>query len=318
MLRLTVYLCLVCLSIADSISSCTGHDSSSCERVSPSSKDGDDDVGLLQVARSRRSTAPELVEKAIPRIIWQTWHDEDMPAAYAKNARNIRKNNPTFDYRLVTDAEATEFLDEYFPGNVSHAFHALLNTSLGAARADVLRYALLYTYGGVYIDLDASCTNLEFYIHESDSALLSHEDWWANRWIQWVLMIEPNHPVMKRALEIAVDRLNSGFPADIPTMHEAVVWTTGPLAFSAALKEFDTSFYDNQVQEAWHDDFGVRAIGERLQLRACDEPSCAWKRIGKIASVSYRPMCKEFAATYTDPKKYDKTAMPTSRHLVTL
>merc|ERR1711937_238131 len=99
-------------------------------------------------------------------------------------------------------------------------------------------------------------------------------------------------------------------------MHEAVVWTTGPVAFSEALRQFDEKFFNNEVDEAWHDGFGVRAVGERVQLRSCDLAACSSDRNGKFAKVGFKPICSEHAYEFKDPKKYDTVPLPANRMLI--
>jgi hypothetical protein len=75
----------------------------------------------------------------------------------------------------VDDDEADMFIDKYFPGKVARAFHSI-NPEFGAARADLLRYCLLYIFGGVYLDLDSSLNcPLDDWICEDDVAILSYE-----------------------------------------------------------------------------------------------------------------------------------------------
>merc|ERR1712032_3626 len=101
---------------------------------------------------------PPKIGRRIPKIIWQTWRDENVPPAYQGASQGMRKSNPSWEWRLMTDRNATQLFEEYFAGNISDAFQALTATGLGAARADLIRYAVLYVYGGVYVDFDSTCS----------------------------------------------------------------------------------------------------------------------------------------------------------------
>jgi len=57
-----------------------------------------------------------------------------------------------FEYHLMTDQKADEFINDNFPGRVADAYNSLMN---GAARADIWRLLVLYKYGGVYLYVDA-------------------------------------------------------------------------------------------------------------------------------------------------------------------
>lgn len=244
----------------------------------------------------------DLAKKKIPRRLWQTWRDSELPPAYRENSKALQEQNPTFSYQLVTDAAGADFMDEHFPGPIAAAYHALLETDLGAARADLLRYGLLYHHGGVYVDLDAKCESLEAYIEPSDSALLSHEDKPNyGRWVQWVVISEPKHPLLLRALKVAVKRLRSGFPKDTESMHEAVVWTTGPGAWSQAVKQFSADLFHNKIDKASSGRFGARVIGQ---------PSSFAK------GAMFRPFCEEHAVRVNDVRRYDSLPLPNDRLLV--
>ena len=87
----------------------------------------------------------------------------------------LRVQNPQWDFRLVDDKEADTFMGRFFPGKVSDAFHSI-SPKFGAARADLLRYCLLYIFGGVYLDLDSSLNcPLDDWICNDDTAIVSYE-----------------------------------------------------------------------------------------------------------------------------------------------
>ncbi len=57
---------------------------------------------------------------------------------------------PNYNYYLYDDDKALHFLNSYFSNLVVQRFKDL---KLGAHKADLLRYCLLYVYGGVYLDI---------------------------------------------------------------------------------------------------------------------------------------------------------------------
>jgi len=87
------------------------------------------------------------------RIIHQTWKTEDLPAEYAQFAETVKRNNPDFEYRLWTDHDNRRLIEERYPWFLS-AYDAYAH---GIERVDAVRYFILYTFGGVYIDLDMEC-----------------------------------------------------------------------------------------------------------------------------------------------------------------
>ena len=85
-------------------------------------------------------------EAKIPKIIHQIWLGDAIPNALYDMMDTIKKVNPGYDYKLWTDVEAEEFMFEN-----KQLFNKLRN--LGQ-KSDVLRYAILLKYGGIYLDTD--------------------------------------------------------------------------------------------------------------------------------------------------------------------
>jgi mannosyltransferase OCH1-like enzyme len=89
----------------------------------------------------------------IPHIIHQTWKDEQLPISMRKLAETWKRKHPGWEYRLWTDTQNRDFLSTYYP-----AF--LLRYDLypyDIQRVDAIRYFVLYTLGGLYVDLDIEC-----------------------------------------------------------------------------------------------------------------------------------------------------------------
>ncbi len=108
---------------------------------------------------------------AIPRIIHQTWKTGDIPDEYLSCVSSIKVNNPGFEYRLWTDADNRNFIQTQYAWflPIYDAYrHAI-------ERADAVRYFILYTYGGVYIDLDMECLRPIHHLFEAADIFLSVE-----------------------------------------------------------------------------------------------------------------------------------------------
>lgn len=66
---------------------------------------------------------------------------------------SCREMHPDWKYNLWTDANATSFMRENYPEIAPHYEGYFQNIQ----RANVLRYALLHKFGGVYFDIDVTC-----------------------------------------------------------------------------------------------------------------------------------------------------------------
>src|SRR5690606_10445311 len=102
--------------------------------------------------------------------------------------------------------------------------------TIGAAKADFFRYAILYKKGGVYLDIDSGMSKpLKYLIRPDDVALISKERH-VGLFCQWALIFDKDHPFLKRTLEDVLENIQTHrFPHDV---HQ----TTGPTAFSNAIR----------------------------------------------------------------------------------
>lgn len=201
-------------------------------------------VRTLPPKRAALSNATaDLPHQHIPRIVWQTHYTDQIPAV-GQYIFDLRDRNPEYEFRLVSDKEADAFMMQFPITRVKQAYFSI-NPSLGASRADMWRYAVLYQHGGVYIDIDSTCDPLREIIQPEDTALLS----WAGKWHrqfcaiereldQWVMMFAPGHPFLKRALLLGAARVLNpdNLGRTIQNMHQHVLDTTGPVMFKDSVE----------------------------------------------------------------------------------
>lgn len=86
----------------------------------------------------------------IPKLIHQTWKTNVIPDKWIPLVNKVKELNPDWSYRLWTDNENDEFVRNEFP-----EFYRIFSVfPIGIMKADVIRYLLMYRFGGVYLDLD--------------------------------------------------------------------------------------------------------------------------------------------------------------------
>ncbi|HLI65707.1 MAG TPA: glycosyltransferase [Caulobacteraceae bacterium] len=89
----------------------------------------------------------------IARTVHQLWKTADVPARFTALRESWRRRNPEWEIRLWTDADLETLVAARFP--------ELLAIYRGyehpICRADLGRYLVLETFGGVYADLDCEC-----------------------------------------------------------------------------------------------------------------------------------------------------------------
>lgn len=165
---------------------------------------------------------------AIPKQIFQTFKTKKLPFITKWHIWNMKRRNPDYSYQLFDDNEVRIFLEQEFPPKYLKAYDRL---TIGAAKADFFRYAILYKKGGIYLDVDSGMTKpLKYLIKADDATLLSRERH-PELFVQWALISEKNHPFLGKTLEMILDNIeNHRFPHDI---HR----TTGPTVYTAAINE---------------------------------------------------------------------------------
>jgi mannosyltransferase OCH1-like enzyme len=84
----------------------------------------------------------------IPKKVMQTYFD--ISKIPQKVYTNIAMYAKGFEHVIYDDNAARSFLHQFYSQDVVNAFNKLKN---GAHKADLLRYCLLYIYGGIYLDI---------------------------------------------------------------------------------------------------------------------------------------------------------------------
>lgn len=91
-----------------------------------------------------------------PQIIHQIFLTEGRNSSlsrYDSAIRSCQVLHPNWTYHLWQDEKATTFVAQHYPKLLPH----YVSYKQSIQRADILRYALLDHFGGVYLDLDITC-----------------------------------------------------------------------------------------------------------------------------------------------------------------
>jgi len=164
----------------------------------------------------------------IPKVIYQTFYTKKLPRNIQNLIESMKKINPEFEFFLYDDDEIENFIKNEFDERVYSAFKML---NVGSAKADLWRYCILYKNGGVYLDMDSEITqNLNFLDLDNSSAIVSRESH-KGIFLQWCLMFEPNHPILKICLERCVNNI-------LNKKTENILYLTGPVVFSDSVLEY--------------------------------------------------------------------------------
>lgn len=106
----------------------------------------------------------------ISRNIYQFWDRFPPPAEITRLTTTWRHNHSGFGYFLYDDYAAADLIRRNFDKSVLEAF---LVSKLPTMRADLFRYAVLFLYGGIYVDADnASLSSLESFVDLSSDLVV--------------------------------------------------------------------------------------------------------------------------------------------------
>ena len=156
------------------LSATTGHDYEQPALPTPAAlalaMRGLSDTAFAQAATA--ITAATAAGPEIPKLFWVTMkHVHKLP-----NIREVADRHPKWLLTIVDDANMNRFFDVVYANtSMLWAFKAV-HPAIGAAKADLFRYAVLYAFGGVYFDADTTFAgNLDEYIKPTDRFVWASE-----------------------------------------------------------------------------------------------------------------------------------------------
>lgn len=173
----------------------------------------------------------------IPKVIHQTWKSKSLPKEIEDVRASIAEINPGYEMRMYDDADIEEFIRKNYDAEFYEAYSKL---NIGAAKADFWRYCVLYTCGGVYLDMDADIVlPLDWLIKDEDSCILTREK---NPLLfnNWIMIAEKGHPIMLEALRQCVYNIHNKTSTDIAKI-------TGPVPLTAAILKVMKPLYSRDV-----------------------------------------------------------------------
>lgn len=177
-----------------------------------------DDATDIPVPVRQVSIADHSFPAKFPRKIWQTSGEEGR-TKYAKQI-DTWKNIRGFEHEMLSDDAATDFVHTHFSHRPSIVrFWNELSTVV--LRADLLRYLVMLSEGGVYSDVDTSClVHPDQWIPIDQGAQtinaiigLEYDDTTYKLFVrpisfcQWTLMAKPNHPIFHNAVQRVISNL---------------------------------------------------------------------------------------------------------------
>lgn len=123
--------------------------------------------------------------------------------------------NPQFESEFLTDASGDRFVRNHFAARPD-ILDGFLSISIPIIKADLLRYLILYEFGGVWNDLDVSCqVPFSEWVPEKYQANASivvgmefDIDEWIRQFASWTIMAKPKSPHMLTVVEDCLEGLH--------------------------------------------------------------------------------------------------------------
>jgi len=198
-----------------------------------------------------------------PRILFQTWKSKtSIPTNMTYWSSTCVSKNLSFRHILWDDADNLRFVQEQFPWFLP----TYEGYDLEIKRADAIRYMFLYTYGGIYIDMDFECLQpfdslLKEYSHYDillGSITTDGDRWKSKNSIPNAIMFsKPGHPFWLEVLELLQRYSNDS--------RKGVEDQTGPVVLKEAYLK-SSYFYKIKILEpkvlypiSWITDNSVRS-----------------------------------------------------------
>tara|TARA_B110000003_G_C16495797_1_gene475367 strand:+ start:77 stop:790 length:714 start_codon:yes stop_codon:yes gene_type:complete len=162
----------------------------------------------------------------IPKQIFRAWQTQTFHKKVEKRIKKTIKINQEYEHTIFTEPQRDDFVIANFDKDIVDAYKKLNNV---VAKVDLWRYLIIYKYGGVYLDMDASIENpIKSFLNENDKGLVSAETN-ENLFLQWALFYKKEHPIIKKTIEFTIRNINENrYPNDIANL-------TGPGVYTEAL-----------------------------------------------------------------------------------
>jgi alpha 1,6-mannosyltransferase len=171
----------------------------------------------------------------IPRYIWQTYKTKDLPSRVSSLRNGWIDKNPDWENILYDDADIERYMKENWDSRMYVFYKAL---PLGVMKADLWRYLVLNTHGGVYSDIDSKCLlPINYWFHDftgPNALIIGLEN--DTHFCQWTMYSTKNHPALKHVCNFILEKYEKD-GIDL-TNSDFVHATTGPAIWTNALKSY--------------------------------------------------------------------------------
>lgn len=162
----------------------------------------------------------------IPKIIHQTYKDENIPHHWQNGQNKCQELNPDYQYILWTD----EMIENFISENFEWFLPTLKSYKYPIQKADIIRYFVLVQYGGIYIDLDDTCERNLDPLLKYPVVLRKTSPFGVSNDLMGSI---PNHPFF----QLVINKLNH-YNKNWYTAYFTIMASTGPVFISIVWKQY--------------------------------------------------------------------------------
>lgn len=169
----------------------------------------------------------------IPKIIHQTWKDENIPLKWKESPEGIIKYFPDWKYILWTDNSMDTFVFE----NYNWFYSTYKNYKYHIQRCDVFRYLVLHKMGGLYLDLDIVPTsNFEHLFVDVDAEVYLPKTPNVESYTNCIIASQKNSAFWLHVFELLMENSKKEYYSRYVT----IIYSTGPRAITKAVNTYNS------------------------------------------------------------------------------
>lgn len=146
----------------------------------------------------------------IPEVIHQIWiqGSDNIPANLLEMHNNCKNINNNFKYKTWDEEKIRKLLLKHFEKKYLETYDEY---TVFAQKADFARYAILYIYGGIYMDMDMICKkNLSSFLQNQMFFTTYRLPHFFKRYLNGIVGSKPKHPVFEIIFRNIFTRKNMG------------------------------------------------------------------------------------------------------------
>ena len=194
--------------------------------------------------------------RPVPKVIWQTYKTEiaSLPRDAKRCSGQWIQKNPDYVYEFHSDEKAVKFIEEYYDKFTLNMYKTF---PIGVMRADFWRYAVLYQFGGVYLDIDTSpllsINAWKYYPFDENQVVIGIEN--DLNFCNWAIISAPKHPLLANVVRTIRDAWEHDklTETNLPEKHEEFVHMyTGPTVFTKGIVNFFGMNYTDPIFDRNH------------------------------------------------------------------